>query len=114
MANHVRIANLATHLGEEVVIKGWLYNARSSGKILFLEIRDGSGIVQGIVAKNAVSEEVWERAESLTQESSIIVTGTPREHPKRPGVYELDVRDLTIVQLTMTIPSRPRSTASSF
>lgn len=76
MTNHVRIADFAANLGQTITIRGWLYNARSSGKLLFLEIRDGSGIVQGIVAKNAVSEEVWNRAAALTQESSIIVTGT--------------------------------------
>ncbi|QUV99954.1 asparagine--tRNA ligase [Chloracidobacterium sp. MS 40/45] len=114
MTNHVRIADFAACLGQAVTIKGWLYNARSSGKLLFLEIRDGSGIVQGIVAKNAVSEEVWNRAAALTQESSLIATGTPREHPKRPGVYELDVHDLTIVQLAQDYPITPKEHGIEF
>ena len=114
MTNHVRIADFAANLGQTITIRGWLYNARSSGKLLFLEIRDGSGIVQGIVAKNAVSEEVWNRAVALTQESSIIVTGTPREHPKRPGVYELDVHDLTIVQLAQDYPITPKEHGIEF
>ncbi len=114
MTNHVRIVDFAACLGQAITIKGWLYNARSSGKLLFLEIRDGSGIVQGIVAKNAVSEEVWNRAAALTQESSIVVTGTPREHPKRPGVYELDVHDLTTVQLAQDYPITPKEHGIEF
>ncbi|MDW8467361.1 MAG: OB-fold nucleic acid binding domain-containing protein [Chloroherpetonaceae bacterium] len=69
----VSISHLGEHLGEVVVIKGWLYNIRSSGKLMFPEIRDGSGIVQGVVSKKDVSEQVWETCERLTQESSIIV-----------------------------------------
>ncbi|MFQ3589983.1 MAG: asparagine--tRNA ligase [Chloracidobacterium sp.] len=112
--NHVRIADLAACLGQEITIKGWLYNARSSGKLLFLEVRDGSGIVQAVVAKNAVSEEVWNQAAALTQESSVMVTGTPREHPKRPGVYELDVRELDIVQLAHDYPITPKEHGIEF
>ncbi len=112
--NHVRIADFAACLGQEVVIKGWLYNARSSGKLLFLEVRDGSGIVQAVVAKNAVAEEVWARASALTQESSIIVAGTPREHPKRPGVYELDARDIEVVQLAHDYPITPKEHGVEF
>ncbi len=111
---YVRIADVAAYLGQEVIIKGWLYNSRSSGKLLFLEVRDGSGIIQGIVAKNAVSEAVWARADGLTQESSIVVTGTPREHPKRPGVYELDVRDLEVVQLAHDYPITPKEHGIEF
>ncbi|MFQ3638454.1 MAG: asparagine--tRNA ligase [Chloracidobacterium sp.] len=112
--NHVRIADLAACLGQEITIKGWLYNARSSGKLLFLEVRDGSGIVQAVVAKNAVSEEVWNQAAALTQESSVMVTGTPRDHPKRPGVYELDVRELDIVQLAHDYPITPKEHGIEF
>ncbi len=75
-----------------MVVKGWLYNVRSSGKVMFLELRDGSGIVQGVLSRQSAPEGVWEAAEKLTQESSVIVTGVPREHPKK----------------------RRRSTASSF
>ncbi|MGQ9896774.1 MAG: asparagine--tRNA ligase [Acidobacteriota bacterium] len=114
MTNHMRIADLAACLGQVITIKGWLYNARSSGKLLFLELRDGSGLVQAIVSKSAVSEEVWNRATALTQESSVIVTGTPREHPKRPGVYELDVHDLTIIQLTQNYPITPKEHGIEF
>ncbi|OYT70723.1 MAG: asparagine--tRNA ligase [Chloracidobacterium sp. CP2_5A] len=112
--NHVRIADFAAWLGQEIVVKGWLYNARSSGKLLFLEVRDGSGIAQVVVAKNAVSEDVWSRASALTQESSVIVAGTPREHPKRPGVYELDARDIEVVQLAQDYPITPKEHGVEF
>ena len=75
------ISDISKHLGEQVTIKGWLYNKRSSGKLAFLEVRDGSGIIQGVVSKKDVSDQVWNDCEHLTQESALIVTGTPREHP---------------------------------
>lgn len=79
----VSIAHLKDHVGEIVTIKGWLYNIRSSGKLMFPEFRDGSGIVQGVVAKNEVSQATWETCEKLTQESSLIVTGEVTKHPNR-------------------------------
>ncbi|MBI4748850.1 MAG: asparagine--tRNA ligase [Acidobacteria bacterium] len=108
------IADIAQHLGQEVTIRGWLYNSRSSGKLQFLEVRDGTGLIQTIVFKKAVSETVWETAEKLTQESSIIVTGVPREHPKRPGVYELDVQNIELVQLTENYPITPKEHGVEF
>ncbi|MFN0123000.1 MAG: asparagine--tRNA ligase [Blastocatellia bacterium] len=108
------ISDIARHAGAEVTIKGWLYNKRSSGKLGFLEIRDGSGTIQGVVSKKEVSEQTWENTEAVTQESSIIVTGTPREHPKRPGVYELDVRSLEIVQKAQEYPITPKEHGVEF
>lgn len=108
------ILDLGRHLGEEVTLKGWLYNKRSSGKLAFLEVRDGSGLIQAVVSKKEVDEETWAAAETVTQESSIILTGVPREHPKRPGVYELDVRTLTIVQLTHDYPISPKEHGVEF
>ncbi len=98
------IRDIANHVGEEVTIKGWLYNIRSSGKLSFPQIRDGSGTIQGVVSKRDVSEEVWNNVQSLTQESSLIVRGAVREHPKQPGVYELDVKDVEIVQIAQEYP----------
>ncbi|MFN0085674.1 MAG: asparagine--tRNA ligase [Blastocatellia bacterium] len=108
------IADISKHLGEEITIKGWLYNKRSSGKLGFLEIRDGSGLIQGVVSKKEVSEAAWENTEKVTQESSIIVTGVPREHPKKPGVYELDIRTLEIVGLTGDYPITPKDHGVEF
>ena len=102
------ISDIANHLGAEITIKGWLYNKRSSGKLGFLEIRDGAGLIQGIVSKKDVSEETWANTEKVTQESSVIITGVPREHPKKPGVYELDIKTLEIVQLAHEYPITPK------
>ncbi|MFM8394404.1 MAG: asparagine--tRNA ligase [Acidobacteriota bacterium] len=108
------INEIGRHVGEEVTLKGWLYNKRSSGKLGFLEVRDGSGLIQGVVSKKDVDEETWNRVEQVTQESSIIVTGVPREHPKRPGVYELDIKNLEIVQLTQDYPISPKDHGVEF
>jgi asparaginyl-tRNA synthetase len=96
------INEISKYEGQEVTLKGWLYNIRSSGKIIFPILRDGSGLLQTIVFKNAVSPEVFERAQALTQESSLEVTGIVRKVPEgktAPGGYELEVKDLKIVQL---------------
>jgi asparaginyl-tRNA synthetase len=111
---HIYISDIGKHLGEEVAIKGWLYNKRSSGKLGFLEIRDGSGIIQGVLSKKDVSEQCWNNCEIVTQESSITVLGVPREHPKRPGVYELDIKDLQIVQLAHEYPITPKEHGVEF
>lgn len=108
------ISDISKHLGEEVTIKGWLYNKRSSGKLGFLEVRDGSGIIQGVVSKKDVTDEAWDSTERATQESSIIITGTPREHPKKPGVYELDIKTLEIVSLTEEYPITPKEHGTEF
>lgn len=108
------INEIGRHVGEEVTLKGWLYNKRSSGKLGFLEVRDGSGLIQGVVSKKDVDEETWNRVEQVTQESSIIVSGVPREHPKRPGVYELDIKSLEIVQLTEDYPISPKEHGVEF
>jgi asparaginyl-tRNA synthetase len=93
------IATLAKHEGQTVTLRGWLYNIRSSGKLLFPTFRDGTGTIQGIVPKAAVSPEVFDRIKSLTQESSVIVTGRVRADSRAPSGYELDVDNLEIVHL---------------
>jgi asparaginyl-tRNA synthetase len=84
--------------GETVTIRGWLYNLRESGKLLFPIFRDGSGTIQGVVAKNAVSSELFDSIKSLTQESSVIVIGKVRADNRAPGGYEMDVSDAQILQ----------------
>src|SRR4051794_15813531 len=86
------------HVGEEVTIKGWLYNLRESGKLLFPIFRDGTGLIQGVVPKNQVSPELFERIKGLTQESSVIVRGKVRAEKRAVGGFELDVSDLQVVQ----------------
>ena len=87
----VLISDLAKHVGEEVTIRGWMYNKRGSGKIYFLQLRDGSGMVQGVAAQGEAPADVMEAAEKLLMESSCKVTGKVSEHPRQPGVYELSV-----------------------
>jgi asparaginyl-tRNA synthetase len=98
------IKNIDQFVGQEVTIKGWLYNKRSSGSIAFLEVRDGYGWVTAVVSKNEVSSEVWEKAEQVTQESSLIVEGIATEHPKKPGVFEIQVKNITLIQLAQDYP----------
>ena len=98
----VSICDLSKYDGQEVTVRGWLYNIRSSGKIIFPILRDGSGLLQCIVFKNNVSPEVFETAKALTQESSLELAGTVRNVPEgksAPGGFELDVKDLVVVQL---------------
>src|SRR6516165_1449716 len=92
------IREIGQHEGQSVTIRGWLYNLRESGKLLFPIFRDGSGVMQGVVAKNAVSPEMFESLKHLTQESSVIVTGKVRADKRAPGGYELDVTDAQVVQ----------------
>ena len=98
------IKDIANYVGQEFEIKGWLYNKRSSGSIAFLELRDGTGFAQGVVVKDSVSEEVWKNAESLTQESSLIVKGGVSKHPKKEGVFELQISDIKVVQISQEYP----------
>jgi len=92
------IREVGKHEGQSVTIRGWLYNLRVSGKLLFPQFRDGSGVIQGVVAKNAVTPELFDAIKGLTQESSVIVTGTVRADQRAPGGYELDVTDAQVVQ----------------
>lgn len=108
------IRDVSRNVGEEITIKGWLYNIRSSGKLIFPQIRDGSGIIQGVVSKRDVSEQVWNDFSNLTQESSIIVRGKAREHPKQPGVYELDVTQLEVLQVAEPFPITPKDHGVEF
>ena len=98
------IKNISQYVNQEVEIKGWLYNKRSSGSIAFLELRDGSGFVQAVVVKSGVSEEVWNNVEKLTQESSLVVVGSISKHPKQEGVFELQVSKVEIVQIAEEYP----------
>jgi asparaginyl-tRNA synthetase len=92
------IATLGAHEGQTVTLRGWLYNLRASGKLLFPIFRDGSGTIQGIVPKAAVPESLFETLKNLTLESSVIVTGKVRADARAPSGYELDVVDLEVVQ----------------
>src|ERR1700680_3805600 len=92
------IADIGKHEGQTVTIKGWLYNLRESGKLLFPQFRDGSGVIQGVVPKSAVAPEVFEAIKGLTQESSVIIEGKVRADKRAPGGYELDVSGVQVLQ----------------
>ena len=92
------IADIGKHEGQTVTLRGWLYNLRESGKLLFPIFRDGSGVIQGVLPKNAVPPEIFEAVKGLTQESSVIVEGKVRADKRAPGGYELDVSDVQVVQ----------------
>jgi asparaginyl-tRNA synthetase len=92
------IAEIGKHEGQTVTLRGWLYNLRESGKLLFPQFRDGSGVIQGVVPKNSVAPEVFEAIKTLTQESSVIVEGKVRADKRAPGGYELDVINVQVVQ----------------
>ena len=98
------IKNIGKWDNQEVELKGWVYNKRSSGKIHFLMLRDGTGIIQGVAGKNDVSEEVFTRMNTLTQESSVIIKGKVRADKRAPGGYELTITDLEIVQIAKEYP----------
>ena len=92
------IAEIGHHVGQTVTLRGWLYNLRASGKLLFPIFRDGSGTIQGIVPKAAVPEQVFETLKSLTLESSLIVTGKVRADERAPSGFELDVESVEVTQ----------------
>jgi asparaginyl-tRNA synthetase len=92
------IAEIGKHDGQAVTIQGWLYNKRESGKLIFPIFRDGTGVIQGIAPKNQVTPEVFDALKTLTDESSVIVTGKVRADKRAPGGYEMDVIDVKVVQ----------------
>ena len=99
MSNRVMISKVGAHVGETVSIPGWLYNMRKSGKIAFPQLRDGSGLIQCVAVKAEIGDELFEQVKSLTQESSITITGVVRAEPRAAGGFELDVKGLEIHQL---------------
>ena len=118
MAEQVHIERLADHVGKQVTIKGWLYAKTGKGRLQFMQVRDGTGIVQCVVFKKEVSPEVFEAARQLTQESSIIVSGTVRSDERAPGIpggFELGVTDLDVIQLvTDDYPITPKEHGVDF
>jgi asparaginyl-tRNA synthetase len=92
------IREVGKHEGQSVTIRGWLYNKRESGKLLFPIFRDGSGVIQGVVVKSQVSPELWDAIKNLTDESSVVVSGNVRADKRAPGGYELDVTGAEVIQ----------------
>jgi asparaginyl-tRNA synthetase len=111
---HVYIEDIGKHEGEEVTIKGWLHNRRSSGKIHFLTVRDGSGFIQAVMSKAAVGEDLFRAADHLSQESSIAVTGTARADKRAPSGYEIDVKSVAVVGASHDYPITPKEHGVDF
>ena len=110
----VRIDDVGGRVGREVTLKGWVYNKRSSGKVRFLLVRDGTGFIQAVVSRGDVPEETFEKFDLLTQESSIIVTGVVREDGRAPGGYELALTGLEVVHLSDEYPLSPKEHGPDF
>jgi asparaginyl-tRNA synthetase len=102
------IENIARYEGQEVTIRGWLHNRRSSGKIHFLTLRDGTGFIQAVMSKADVGEELFARADHLGQESAVIVTGTVRADTRARGGYEIIASSLEVVHETQDYPITPK------
>lgn len=110
----ITISDLGKFVGQEVTLQGWLFNKRSSGKIKFLILRDGTGYLQCVYFKGNVSESIFETAERIGQESSIIVTGKVKEEPRAPGGYELDATNLEVIHETHDYPITPKEHGIEF
>ena len=110
----VYIEDIGQHEGETVTLKGWLYNKRSSGKLHFLQVRDGTGILQCVVFNKDVPAEQFARADHLPQESSLMVTGTVRKDERAPLGYELGVTNLEVVHAAEEYPITPKEHGVAF
>ncbi len=110
----IYIKDLANYVGKKITLSGWLYNKRSSGKIKFLILRDGTGYLQCVYFKNNLSEEIFDLADRLGQESSIEVTGTIKEEPRAIGGFELDASDLKVIYESHDYPITPKEHGIEF
>jgi len=112
--NWVYVADIGRHVGEQVTLKGWLYNKRSKGKLHFLLVRDGTGIIQCVVSRADVSPEAFAAGDQMGQESSLIVTGVVRADDRAPGGYELSATDVRPVSITNDYPITPKEHGVDF
>lgn len=108
------ISGISGFVGQSVLLSGWVYNIRSSGKIIFVQMRDGTGVIQCVIERSSVGDEIFEAASSLTQESSLEITGSVKEDKRAPGGYELDVTDLKVIHVADGYPITPKSHGMSF
>lgn len=110
----IYINQLANHVDTEITLKGWVYNYRSSGSLVFIELRDGTGITQCVVAKDEVSEDAWEAATSLKQESSLEITGKVKADERSVGGHEMHVSDVKVFQIAEDYPITPKEHGVEF
>ena len=111
---HVLVSDLRLHAGQQVTLQGWVVTTRSSGKIAFLVLRDGSGNVQCVFPRNEVAEGAWERFGELTQEASVAVTGMVREDARSPGGFEVTATDVQVLAPSVDYPITPKEHGTSF
>jgi len=111
---HIYIEDIGKYQGKDVIIKGWLFNKRSSGKIRFILVRDGTGIIQSVIAKGEVKDELFEIVDKITQESSVILTGTVRKDDRAPGGYEIIAKDIKVIQMAEDYPITPKEHSIEF
>lgn len=112
--DQVTVSQLSRYVSQEVTLKGWLYNRRSSGKVQFVLLRDGTGIVQCILLKGEINDELYRACDTLPQESSLIIRGVVREDKRAPGGYEIFVQGVSIVQSAEFYPITPQAHGTDF
>ena len=110
----VEINGLRAHVGETVTVRGWVVTTRSSGKIAFVVLRDGSGTVQGVLSKKEVPPSTWTTFESLTHETSVALTGAVREEPRSPGGFELGLQEIEVLGPSPDYPITPKEHGTTF
>ncbi len=110
----VSIEQISRFEGEDITIKGWIRNRRSSGKLGFLMVRDGTGDLQAVLSKAEVGEDQFALSSQLTQESSVILTGKPRKDARAPGGFELDVSKIQVIQIAESFPIQPKEHGTGF
>jgi len=114
VAEHVMIGNVANYAGQVVTIKGWLYNRTDKGRLQFLQLRDGTGMIQGVAFKKEMAEADFAAARSVTQESAVIATGTVRADDRAPSGFEMSLSQFEIVQLALEYPISPKEHGIDF
>lgn len=110
----IYIEDIDKYVDEELELRGWVFNIRTGGKVIFILLRDGTGIIQTVISLNDVGEEKFNKAKELTQESSIIVRGKVREDKRAPGGYEITVSDIDIIFITKDYPITPKEHGTAF
>ncbi len=110
----VEIRELQAHVGETVTVQGWVETTRTHGKVAFLVVRDGTGILQGVLLKSALTDETWSRHEHLTRESVVAMTGRIQEDPRAPGGHEMAVESLDVLSLAGEYPIQPKEHGVDF
>ncbi len=113
-ATSIRIADIAGHVGRDVTVRGWVVHHRSSGKIRFLEVRDGTGYLQCVMGKSDVGPDVFARFDQVALEASVCVTGSVRADPRSPGGFELGMKDLEVIGTSVDYPISPKEHGVGF